>query len=140
MPEPMNFEVNVDNYLSFNFDEHKNKMLALSLSNPSAYEQARADIVKELRNENVKAIYKTLMAFMTKGTNGKSTTPINTQVVPGYPAQEASKFCLSASETLNRIFVDCVDICLPPPYSRIALQRDSDLGKAMMPISTTGST
>ena len=127
----MNFQVDVENYLSFKFDEHKNKMLALSLSNPNAYETARAEIVKKLRNENVKAIYATLMAFMTKGTDGKSNTPINTSVVPGYPAQEASKFCLSASETLNRIFVECVDICLPPPYSKVALQRDSDLGKAI---------
>ena len=126
------FNVDVGNYLSFDYDEHKNKMLAMSLSNPAGYEKARAEIIKKLRDKNVKTIYATLMGFMTKGTDGSATTtPINTEIVPGYPAQEALKFCLSSSETLNKIFSDCVDICLPPPFSKVSLQRDSDLGKAM---------
>ena len=127
----MNFEVDIGNYLSFDFDAHKNKMLALSLGNPQSYEKARAEILTKLRNANVRLIYKTLTSFMTKGTDGTSTAPLNTEVVPGYPQQEALKFCLASSETLNKIFSDCVDICLPPPYSKVALQRDSDLGKAM---------
>ena len=120
----MNFQVDVENYLSFGFDAHKNKMLAMSLSNPSGYETARAEIVTKLRNKNVKAIYETLMTFMTTGFEHGTTIPISKGIAPSYPAQEASKFCLSASETLNRIFVDCVDIILPPPYSKVALQRD----------------
>ena len=128
----MNFSVDISNYLSFDFDAHKNKMLALSLSKPSEYAALRAKIISKLRDENVKSIYKTLMAFMTMGhESATSTTLIAQEVVTSFPRQEALKFCLSSSETLNRIFSDCVDICLPPPYSKIALQRDSDLGKAM---------
>ena len=128
----MNFQVDIDNYLSFQFDAHKNKMLALSLSKPAEYSELRAKIVAKLRDDNVRSIYKTLMGFMTAGhESATSTVPISTDVVPGYPRQEALKFCLSSSETLNKIFSDCVDICLPPPYSKVALQRDSDLGKAM---------
>jgi hypothetical protein len=135
MAEHMNFSIDVESYLGMNFECHKSKMLALSLSNPTEYETARADIVKKLRNENVKRIYKTLMDFMVKGTDGSATnSPINSKVVPGYPAQHASAFCLSAAETLNKIFVDAVDICMPVPYSRVALTRDSDLGKASAPL------
>ena len=135
MADAMSFTVDVENYLSFQFDDHKNKMLALSLSNPSAYESARSKMVHEIRNKTVKDFYATLMSVMTTGKLAGASTTIISDVTVGYPRQESAKFCISASETLNRICVDCVDIILPPPYSRIALQRDSDLGKAMSPIS-----
>ena len=131
----MNFSVDVENYLSFQFDDHKNKMLALSLSNPTAYETGRAKMVESIRNKTVKDFYSTLMSVMTTGklTGASSTVIADTTI--GYPKQDAAKFCISAAETLNKICVECVDIILPPPYSRIALQRDSDLGKAMTPLS-----
>ena len=134
MADAMNFTVDVENYLSFQFDDHKNKMLALSLANPSSYEAGRASMVEAIRNKTVKDFYTTLMSVMT---TGKLLTGANiiSGVSVGYPKQDAAKFCISAAETLNKICVECVDIIMPPPYSRIALQRDSDLGKAMSPIS-----
>ena len=111
----MNFSVDVENYLSFQFDDHKNKMLALSLSNPTAYETGRAKMVESIRNKTVKDFYSTLMSVMTTGklTGASSTVIADTTI--GYPKQDAAKFCISAAETLNKICVECVDIILPPP-------------------------
>jgi hypothetical protein len=133
MADPMNFTVDVENYLSFSFDSHKNACLALSLANPSSYEKNRAMMVASIRNKTVKDFYTTLMSVMTTGKVGGVSIVSGVDV--GYPKQDAAKFCISAAETLNRICVECVDIIMPPPYSRIALQRDSDLGKSMSPIS-----
>ena len=135
MADPMNFSVEIENYLSFQFDDHKNKMLALSLANPSTYEAGRAKMVESIRNKTVKEFYATLMSVMTTGKLAGSGSNIISGVDVGYPKQDASKFCISAAETLNKICVDCVDKIMPPPYSSIALQRDSDLGKAMTPLS-----
>jgi hypothetical protein len=135
MADAMNFTVDVENYLSFQFDEHKNKMLALSLANPTSYETGRALMVESIRNKTVRDFYTTLMSVMTTGKIPLSSTTIIANTSVGYPKQNAAKFCISAAETLNQICVECVDIIMPPPYSRIALQRDSDLGKAMTPLS-----
>ena len=135
MADAMNFTVDVENYLSFQFDDHKNKMLALSLANPSSYEASRAAMVEAIRNKTVKDFYTTLMAVMTTGKMPTTGVNIVSGVNVGYPKQSAATFCISAAETLNKICVECVDIIMPPPYSRIALQRDSDLGKAMTPLS-----
>jgi hypothetical protein len=135
MSDAMNFTVDVENYLSFNFDDHKNKMLALSLANPTLYETGRAKMVEKIRNKTVREFYATLMSVMTTGKIPSDSTTVIADVTIGYPKQDAAKFCISAAETLNKICVECVDIILPPPYSRIALQRDSDLGKAATPLS-----
>ena len=130
----MNFTVDVEDYLGFNNSASRAKLLALSLSNPSKYESIRAEIVKKLRNEAVKQVYTSLMAFLTTGkAKPTDAAPINLDVVPAIPAQEASRFCLSASETLNKIFCECVDLALPPLYSNVALKRDADLSIAATP-------
>jgi hypothetical protein len=87
--------------------------------------------LNKIRNDNVKRIYYYLMAVMTSGCPAGSTNPIVAGIVPGMPKQECSKFCLSAAETLNQVFTQCVDQIMPPAYSKVALQRDSDLGKAI---------
>jgi hypothetical protein len=131
MADSMSFLVDVENYLSFSYQEHLSRQLSMSLSNPKVYEESRQTILKRIRNDNVKRIYLDLMSVMTTGCPSGSTNPIVAGIVPGMPKQECAKFCLSAAETLNQVFTQCVDQILPPAYSKVALQRDSDLGKAI---------
>ena len=130
----MNFTVDIEDYLAFNHQASRAKLLALSLSNPSKYESIRADIVKKLRNEAVKQVYTSLMAFLTTGkAKPTDAAPINLDVVPAIPSQEASKFCLSAADTLNGIFIEAVNLAMPELYSNVALKRDADLSVGSTP-------
>ena len=58
------------------------------------------------------------------------TGPTITAFVPKYPKQKVNEFALGASETIDKIAEDAIEILLPRGYEDIAKERSSTKGKA----------
>ena len=52
--------------------------------------------------------------------------------VPKYPKQKVNEFALGASETIDKIAEDAIEILLPRGYEDIAKERSSTKGKGTM--------
>ena len=138
------FELDTSDYLGIDHSAFRDDMLALALSKPSEYFQLRKNVLASVKKNAVANIYKIYYNLLTTGTDpannlvlrgdfeaGLSKETID-KFVPRYPKQKVNEFALGASETIDKIAEDAIEILLPRGYEDIAKERSSTKGKADM--------
>jgi hypothetical protein len=122
----LDFQVDTGDYLGFNHQGFLREMYSLALSNPSKYFEIREKVIKSMRDENVKMIYKTLYNALVLGTNAAGSEICRP---PHYPKQEVATITLGAAQTIQKIFEDAVELILPADFKRLAEERLSTKAK-----------
>ena len=129
--------LDIENFLGSEFAAYKDELYTLSISQPSQYAKLRATVMREVRGDMVKNMYKTLYDIMLNGkVNGrdviKTTGPGAKTYVPSIPKPQINKFAVSSAEAIDEILVALMDTLLPKPFSDTA---NSQLAKSGMVIT-----
>ena len=139
-----NFKLDTSDYLGIDHAAFRDDMLALALSKPSEYFQLRKNVLAAVKRNAVANIYKTYYALLTEGKDAEGNLLLRnpfdaglagstiTAFNPKYPKQKVNEFALGASETIDKIAEDAIEILLPRGYEDIAKERSSTKGKADM--------
>ena len=88
-------------------------------------------VITVIRDKACEDLYTTFFNVMTAGKDkeGGDISGLGKEFNPAMPKQDASKFCLEAAETINKLCCECVEQLMPTSFSRTALLRDTDIGK-----------
>ena len=133
----MNWQVDPSDYMGHKYEQYKNKLLAKAMTTPSAYYDTRADVLDKLNSFVGEMLYKIFYELLTKGLvpdgkGGVSQMKIgNDDLVPAWPGQAATSFALEASETIDKILTECVEIILPKKHIDIATMKLSEKSNAL---------
>ena len=139
-----NFKLDTSDYLGIDHAAFRDDMLALALSKPSEYFQLRKNVLAAVKRNAVANIYKTYYALLTEGKDAEGnillrgdfatgiTEPTVRAFNPKYPKQKVNEFALGATETIDKIAEDAIEILLPRGYEDIAKERSSTKGKARL--------
>ena len=139
-----NFKLDTSDYLGIDHAAFRDDMLALALSKPSEYFQLRKNVLAAVKRNAVANIYKTYYSLLTEGKDAEGnlllrgdfaegiTAPTVRAFNPKYPKQKVNEFALGASETIDKIAEDAIEILLPRGYEDIAKERSSTKGKARL--------
>ena len=139
-----NFKLNTSDYLGIEHAAFRDDMLALALSKPSEYFLLRKQVLKAVKKKAVENIYNVYYELLTEGKDGSDSHKLAggargevdpatvAMFVPKYPKQKVNEFALGASETIDKIAEDAIEILLPRGYEDIAKERSSTNGKADM--------
>ena len=139
-----NFKLDTADYLSIKHSAFRHDMLALALSKPSEYFTLRKNVLAAVKRKAVQNIYSVYYELLTEGKDGSDSKLLTgpfaaglaretiDQFVPNYPKQKVNEFALGASETIDKIAEEAVEILLPRGYEDIAKERSSTKGKADM--------
>ena len=129
-----NFALDTSDYLSINYSEFKDDMLALALSKPSEYFALRKSVLRNVKAKAIEAIYDQYYSLLTDGTDPEGTPlaegPFADQFKPNYPKQLVSQFALGAAKTVNKIAEDAIELILPRNLQSIANEKTAVKGKA----------
>ena len=131
---PEKFRTNANDYLSNYYNDHKSKMIALALSNPTLFYEAKGSVVEILKRDLVDKFYDTIFDVLSKGTvNGK-------QIYDGkltlakypirYPAHLINEEALSFSSTIDHMLSHIVDIIMPESIDKVITSKLSAIGQA----------
>ena len=133
----MNWQVDPSDYMGHKYEQYKNKLLAKAMTTPSAYYDTQSQVIEQLNTFVGETLYKIFYDLLTKGLlpDGKcGTTQMkigNENLVPAWPGQAATAFSLEASNTIDKIISECVEIILPKKHTDIATMKISDKSKAL---------
>jgi len=129
-----NFALDTSDYLSINYSEFKDDMLALALSKPSEYFALRKSVLRNVKAKAIEAIYDQYYSLLTDGTDPEGTPLAEgdyaDQFKPNYPKQLVSQFALGAAKTVNKIAEDAIELILPRNLQSIANEKTAIKGKA----------
>ena len=135
------FELNTSDYLGIDHAAFRDDMLALALSKPSEYFLLRKQVLAAVKRDAVANIYKIYYNLLTEGKDGRGNLVLSggfetgladtivRAFVPKYPKQKVNEFALGASETIDKIAEDAIEILLPRGYEDIAKERSSTKSK-----------
>ena len=124
----MDFKVDTNNYLGYEFQSWQRQQYALALSKPNLYFENREKIISSIRDNAVKNVYKTLYNILSNGTNLEDQTIIKPP--PKYPQQLISQIALEASQTMQEIMERAVELLLPADFKKIAEGRLNEKSRA----------
>ena len=133
----MNWKVDPSDYMGHKYEQYKNKLLAKAMTTPSAYYDTRAAVLEKLNTFVAEILYKIFYDLLTKGLlpdgqGGTVQMAIGTEaLVPNWPGQAATSFALEASETIDKILSECVEIILPKKHVDIATMKLSEKSNAL---------
>ena len=129
-----NFALDTSDYLSINYSEFKDDMLALALSKPSEYFALRKTVLRNVKAKAIEAIYDQYYSLLTDGTDSEGRPLAEgdyaDQFKPNYPKQLVSQFALGAAKTVNKIAEDAIELILPRNLQSIANEKTAVKGKA----------
>ena len=139
-----NFKVNVNNYLAHEYNEFKNDLYRLALTNPDKYFEIRKNLLRKVEYDAVGGLYNSFYSALVDGVaqDGSPLFPIgqssgglfsasgSTNVKPSYPQQKVNQFCLDASSTLNEIIQELVEMLMPIDYNTLMNKRLANIGNA----------
>ena len=126
------FFLDVTKTLGVEFDAYCNCLRALALSKPAEYFTMKEAVVKSVKADAIKNLYKTLFNVMSLGTDfqGNSINKLGTVgFQPHYPSQLINTICLSAASDLNDHLNKVLDIILPDDFEKLADRRIEIKGK-----------
>ena len=133
--ESNKFYLEVDDLLGFKYKSYMSQLTALSLSNPGAYFTLRESVLKSVKTNAVKDVYKTLFSVMTAGVNerGIGLIVINGATCPpNYPSNKVNDLCLTIANELADHIDRVIDIILPGSFDKVSAASLSLKGKATL--------
>lgn len=140
---PEKFRMNANDYLSNYYNDHKSKMVALALSNPTLFYDTKAKVIENLKRDLVDKFYDTIFDVLSKGTvNGKQvySSLLSLDKYPiRYPAHLINEEALSFASSIDHMLSHIVDIIMPENIDKIVTNKlaqagDRSIGKAGPPV------
>ena len=116
------FFVDPSNFQGHQYSQYKNILMSKAMTTPSEYYDLQTKVIEQLNVQIAKTIYKQLFLLLTKGLlpDGTPLTIGNTKLNPAFPSQTAADFCIDASNTIDKIISDAVEVILPASHLDIA--------------------
>ena len=131
--DPEKFRSNANDYLSNYYNDHKSRCVALALSNPTKFYNAKGKVVEILKRDLVDKFYDSIFDVLSKGTvNGKQIYGgiLDLQTYPiRYPAHLINEEALSFSSTIDHMLSHIVDIIMPESIDIVVTSKLSSAGK-----------
>ena len=91
----------------------------------------RAQVIKSVKSEAVKNLYKSIFAILAKGTTVNGDAIGNEILAEGnLPSQKINDFTIEVAATLGETLNKVIDIILPDDFDKIASAKLSIQGKA----------
>ena len=116
----------VQDILGVQFNTYKSKVYAKSITNPSAYFEARDKMETLLKKTMVTAIYDTIYNLLRYGIILDGTTEVAVcidNLQPMYPSNLVNDEALKVSAMMNTIIDDIISIIHPSDYESIAADK-----------------
>ena len=116
------FFVDPSNFQGHQYSQYKNILMSKAMTTPSEYYDLQTNVIEQLNVQIAKTIYKQLFLLLTKGLlpDGTPLKIGNTKLNPAFPSQTAADFCIDASNTIDKIISDAVEVILPASHLDIA--------------------
>ena len=136
MSEYNNFKVDTDNALGFQYDEFKNNLMQLSLTDSKAFFSLKNAITSNIKKTMIKRMYQTFYNLMSIGATtdsagkagnpgsaaDRSTVPADF-FIPNLPSKRVSDFAMKAGRTLEALLLECINEIMPKDYYDLASER-----------------
>ena len=130
---PEKFRTSANDYLANNYNDHKSKMVALALSNPTLFYATKGKVTEILKRDVVDKFYDLIFDVLSKGT-------VNGQQVYGgkldikdypirYPSHLINEEALSASSSIDHMLSHIVNIIMPDSIDKVVTEKLSSIGK-----------
>ena len=136
MSEYNNFKVDTDNALGFQYDEFKNNLMQLSLTDSKAFFSLKNAITSNIKKTMIKRMYQTFYNLMSIGATtdsaGKAGAPGSAAdgstvpadfFIPNLPSKRVSDFAMKAGRTLEALLLECINEIMPKDYYDLASER-----------------
>ena len=137
-------KVAVNNYLGNDYNQFKNDLYRLALTNPERYFEIRKNLLKKIEYDAIGGLYDSFYNALIygKAMDGTALFPIgqtsggllssgtSVNVAPSYPEQLCNKFCLDSAATLQEIVNDLVEMLMPIDYNTLMNKRLGQIGNA----------
>ena len=122
MAAPMNWKVDVSDYMGHKYEQYKSKLYGLALTKPSDYYDLKSNVIMKLNEQIAEHVYEIFFKLLTDGLLPDDTplTIGGKELKPCWPGQAATAFSLDASNEIDKIITKCVDIILPASHLDIA--------------------
>ncbi len=124
------FKINPSNYAGIDHEAYRSDMLQLALAQPTVYTQLRKDVLQTGKKEAVNTQYAIYYHLLTKGQNPDGSSVLSRtssrgvkEFVPHVPNQLVNEFALKASQTIDRIAEEAIEMILPADWKQIADNR-----------------
>ena len=131
------FQLDTNDVLGFAYQEYVSEVRALALSRPAEYFQLRKEVLKQVKNDAVGTLYKTLFAVLSKGETltggiiGTGTVHLGRDGLhPSYPSQKINDFCIQVASDLADRINRAIDIILPDDFEKLAAGKLNLKGRA----------
>ena len=134
----MSFQVDPNNYLSNEYNDHCSKCYSLALSDPKTFYNARSAVTKNLKRDIVKAFYDKIYLTLSKaetasGVSVYSGVISSTDYPVKYPTQKINEVALSFAATLDKMLDDIASIVLPDKINRVVDDKLANVDKSSLP-------
>jgi hypothetical protein len=138
MADTMNFKLDTSDYLGHEYEEFKQSLMELALSEPKKYFELRKNVMRAVKVQAVKDVYDTYYNMLTEGLNkagdrrllsapGGAILPSDGYIQGGFKPhiskQKVNEFALQAAKTLDDIAEKAVEMIIPADYRTIAENR-----------------
>ena len=138
----MSFEVDANDFLGNDYNDHIARCFALALSDPKTFYTIRANITRNLKRDVVTTFYKMIFTVLSTGdtTSGTSVYRSEGGGIPAnfdkqlfkvqYPKQKINNLALSIVATIDDILNNVTDIIMPDKISKAVEEKLANMGKA----------
>ena len=115
---PMNWKVDVLNYMGHKYEQYKSKLYGMALSKPSDYYDLKSEVIEKLKTQIGEHVYNIFFNLLTYGIlpDGGPLKIGGKIIHPCWPGQATTAFSLDASNEIDKIIIKCVGIILPTSH------------------------
>ena len=134
-----NFKIDPSDYRGIEHEEFRTNLLNLALTQPTAYNKLRMNVLKKVKKAAVESQYSIYYRLLTEGCTvaGDGKTKSNHILsgltdsseahqyifIPRVPKHIVNEFALKASATMDKIAEEAINMILPDDWKTIADQR-----------------
>ena len=134
-----NFKIDPSDYRGIEHEEFRTNLLNLALTQPTAYNKLRMNVLKKVKKQAVESQYSIYYYLLTEGCSvaddgktksnhilsGLTDGSENYQGMfrPKVPRHIVNEFALKASATIDKVAEEAINMILPDDWKTIADQR-----------------
>ena len=137
-------KVDVNNYLGNQYNQFKNDLYRLALTNPERYFEVRKNLLKKVEYDAIGNLYDSFYNALIYGkamdgsdlfpigqtSGGILSSGVGANIPPRLPEYRVNEFTLNAAATLQDIVNELVEMLMPIDYNTLMNKRLGQLGNA----------
>ena len=139
MGDNFNFKIDPSDYRGIEHEEFRTNLLNLALTQPTAYNKLRMNVLKKVKKAAVESQYAIYYYLLTEGLSVGPDGKTKSQHIladardgsdahvgifkPCVPKHIVNEFALKASVTIDKIAEEAINMILPDDWKTIADQR-----------------